>query len=406
MYSHLREREFYENLYDNTTISLCRRQERICVGAYNEALKKLKPLTGKDKDKDPKRELTKAFNFHYYFMVEWTAGERWEKRDQEIRKMMSEDEAKDTQIAEARLTFEPVCIHCGKTGLRITDKSLMHRDEHYKHDDPEGVLIMLECSACKKRSAVWQDGTPWERLITNCSKCNAVMKEKSTRKGKVITTTYACPACEHTYKDKLNLNRPKKSPEKPDPDYEKDEARFCLSEEAGKKYLEARRNLEGLQSVLEEMKERQDNKDVYDTIAQLKKPKIAELSGLLAPALKKAGYIEFSLDKPEMGRDVYVGFNCLDSKSDREDYQSRKTLKKLIDDVLEETNWRLMSDGISYRLGYLNGRLRAYEKEDDLKNLVMRSTKLKLKSKHRNNDATPETASKSLKTPDGREIIL
>ncbi len=35
------------------------------------------------------------------------------------------------------------------------------------------------------------------------------------------------------------------------------------------------------------------------------------------------------------------------------------------DGKMRETNWRLMSDGISYRLGYLNGRLRAYEGEED-----------------------------------------
>jgi len=60
----------------------------------------------------------------------------------------------------------------------------------------------------------------------------------------------------------------------------------------------------------------------------------------------------------------------LDSKSDRKDYDSRKTLKKLVDSALEETNWRLMSDGISYRLGYLNGRVKAYESEEDLRKLV------------------------------------
>lgn len=80
-----------------------------------------------------------------------------------------------------------------------------------------------------------------------------------------------------------------------------------------------------------------------------------------------------------MGRDVYVGFSCLDNKSDREDYDSRKTLKKLVDKALIDTNWRLMSDGISYRLGYLNGRVKAYEGEEALKELVMKNKNLKLK---------------------------
>lgn len=83
---------------------------------------------------------------------------------------------------------------------------------------------------------------------------------------------------------------------------------------------------------------------------------------------------------------------------------SRKTLKKLVDEALEETKWRLMSDGISYRLGYLNGRLRAYEREEDIKNLVMKSKKLK--SKQTSSDATKNTRNRTLKTPDGKEVIL
>ncbi len=34
--------------------------------------------------------------------------------------------------------------------------------------------------------------------------------------------------------------------------------------------------------------------------------------------------------------------------------------------TLVDTNLRLMSDGIHHRLGYLNGRVRAYEREEDL----------------------------------------
>ena len=105
-----------------------------------------------------------------------------------------------------------------------------------------------------------------------------------------------------------------------------------------------------------------------------------------------------------MGRDVYVGFSCLDSKSDRNDYDSRKTLKKLVDSALEDTNWRLMSDGISYRLGYLNGRVKAYEGEEDLKKLVMKSKKLK--PKQTSSRVTVKGNERTLKAPDGTEIIL
>ena len=401
--TYLKDRQYYEDRYDDVTVAICRNQEKICADAFHKTKKKLKPLTGKDKDKDPEQELMKVFNVYYYFAVEWTAGERWEKRSSEIKEMMAEDEAKDRKLAETRLTSEPICTHCGKTGLRIISKDLMHRGDDYQSDDKDEVLFMLDCTACKKRSAYWEDGTKWERMTTKCPKCSAVMKETSDRKSKIITTTYNCSGCGHSYKDKLDLNHPKKE-EKPDPDYEADKKRFCFSDEKGRKYLEARRNWEEVQSILGKMKERQDNKEIYDAVKEMKKPKIAELIPLLSEPLEKAGYIEFHLDKPEMGQDVYVGFSCLDSKSDREDYDSRKTLKKLVNEALEDTNWRLMSEGISYRLGYLNGRVRAYEREEDLKKLVTKSKKLK--TKQRSSKATQKKGPKTLKAPNGREIIL
>lgn len=129
MRTYLQDRKHYEDRYDDITVAVCRQKEQICIDAFHDAKKKLKPLTGKDKDKDPEQELRKVFNLHYYFMVEWRAGERWEAREQEIQNMMSKDEAKDRQIAEARLTSEPSCMHCDKTGLRIISKDLMHRGE-------------------------------------------------------------------------------------------------------------------------------------------------------------------------------------------------------------------------------------------------------------------------------------
>ena len=62
-----------------------------------------------------------------------------------------------------------------------------------------------------------------------------------------------------------------------------------------------------------------------------------------------------------------------------------------------------MSDGIHYRLGYLSGRLRAYEQEEDLKNLVMKDKKLKFKPSIKS-DA--EKNAWTIKDKDGNDIQL
>jgi hypothetical protein len=153
-----------------------------------------------------------------------------------------------------------------------------------------------------------------------------------------------------------------------------------------------------------EWKEKDDNKHIYDAMAELKRPNIPQLPELLKPVIEEAGYIEFSLDKPEMGKDVFVGFSCLDSKSDRGDYDSRKTLKKMVDNALVDTNWRLATDGIDYRLGYLTGRLHAYENEEDLKKLVMKSGKLK--DKQKSSEAEAKKNAYTIRGKDGRDILL
>jgi predicted RNA-binding Zn-ribbon protein involved in translation (DUF1610 family) len=250
----------------------------------------------------------------------------------------------------------------------------------------------------EKNSAYWEDGVEWERRHTYCPKCKAIMDEKSTTRSKVITTTYTCPACGHSYKDRLDL-KPEK--EVIDPDLEKDKDFYCLrNEKVRNEFRDMRYRMEEMARLGKELKEKEDNKHIYDAMKEMKKPKIAELAPLLSPALEKAGYIEFHLDKPEMGKDIFIGFSCLDSKSDREDYDSRKTLKKLVDRALADTNWRLMTDGISYRLGYLNGRLRAYEREEDLKELIIKSNIIRPRRKDNNGDT------RTIKGKNGETIIL
>jgi len=76
------------------------------------------------------------------------------------------------------------------------------------------------------------------------------------------------------------------------------------------------------------------------------------------------------LANPEIDKNVVVPFTIQDSKSGRESLASEYDLKQLLKKTLENTNWRLMSDGVSYRLGVLNGRLKGYESEEDLLKLV------------------------------------
>ena len=368
MHMHLKEYQHYEDLYDRQTVKSGRRSIVHYEKFHAELESKLEP---DDKIDRPGNAL--LLNVFYMQTIGNELIDLYSKRNESIRRMMADAEAKDEQISAARLIEEPYCHHCGKQGLRIIEKTLMHRGETYNSDDPEEVLFMLQCPHCEKNSAFWEDGAAWKPKPTICPKCNAEMIHKTTKSKMSITFTYSCPSCKHGYKDRMELANKEDTP---DPDYEKDRITYgLLDKEFRDRLFAIERDFKAMAQLGKELKDKEGNKDLYDAVAELKKPKIAELIPLLAPALEKSGYIEFSLDKPEMGKDVFIGFSCLDSKSDREDYDSRKTLKKLVVKILQDTHWRLMSDGISYRLGYLNGRLRAYEREEDLIELVKRAKK-------------------------------
>jgi hypothetical protein len=117
-------------------------------------------------------------------------------------------------------------------------------------------------------------------------------------------------------------------------------------------------------------KEKKDKDPLIQKVRNLKKLTVSQLGKLIEDTMEKAGYKGLKFWKPEMGQYVIIDFSVNETKDDRQESDSISTLKKLIKSILEDTNWRLMIEGINYRLGILTGRLKAYEKEEDLIKIV------------------------------------
>ena len=138
-----------------------------------------------------------------------------------------------------------------------------------------------------------------------------------------------------------------------------------------KKWMEEKPwEAEQLSQLVKSWEEKEKNEKLYDKLAKIKKLTVAELKKLLAAPLKKEEYINLDFSKPEIGKDIIINFTVQDNKTDRGEYDSRIQLQRLIKRTLEDTNWRLMSEGIMYRLGILSGRLKGLESEEDLLKLV------------------------------------
>lgn len=360
MYAHLKNRQYYEDRYDGSTVAACRSGEQL----VNKTFKAMEKNLPKNERADKLPGWYLEYSKFYFFFVEARAAERAENRDATIAKWMEEDQAKDDKLAAAHIAGATYCRACGKD-TRVVSKDYMRRDGH-KDDD---IFIMFECDNCNKRMALWQDGTEWEGAKHVCKECGGSTVSKHAKENNVIIWTETCEKCGHVETDSIGLSDTKES-EPVDPFLELDRKRFVFDSSMMDKFKQKLSHFERAAKLSASVEDKVQHADVYDGIKQVKKLKIAQLKELLEPIFAKDGYSDFKLGDPQIGREFTLDFSCLDTKDDREEYQSKKTLHKAIEKALVETNWRLMSAGIKYRLGYLTGSLRAYETEEDIKKLV------------------------------------
>jgi len=351
-YTHLKPGYYYSDLYDRLTVEECRRLKKRGI---------LEDHTAIETDKSKKDKIKKEFTVRVVVptMLYFVKGERYKKKSETIREWMERDEVKDKKLENA---IVPTNIFCKKCGSEMTATlKHLHGDEL---KGQEQVLFFFEClNKCKPRRAVFEDGEEW-RLIHKCEKCNTEVEIKDTKKREIITTTYACKNCGHKGKEILDISPSK---ERIDKNFERDRKRFCLSIEEGQKYIESSAKLEHFSDWMKEVKEKEK---ISKVVAKIKKLPVAGIKKILVSILEKEGYSKLELFKPEIGKEVIIKFTVQDNKEDREEYDSRSQLKKLLKQTLENTNWRLMSDGINYRLGILTGRLKGYENDEDLLKLV------------------------------------
>ncbi|PJE51564.1 MAG: hypothetical protein COV29_00185 [Candidatus Yanofskybacteria bacterium CG10_big_fil_rev_8_21_14_0_10_36_16] len=347
MYKYLKDESYYHELYDRLTIKEC-----------EEWVNSVNHISSRDKYKKA-GSITGAFTeIGLYFKK----GERYRNKSETIHKWMERDQDKDDRINNA---IEPKGIRCLSCShlMQVESKDL-HTDINDKNDR---VLFFFDCSNCNSRRAYWENGQEWE-YKNPCPKCHANRTSVHNRKGNIITTAYNCPGCGQKETDTWDLDKR----EEVDPNFEANRRKYCISDKEGTDYISWTANLK---EIAEWMKDHEENKEIYDAVAKIKKLTIVELQNHLNPAIKKAGYSKLDFDKPEAGRDLTVGFSLQDNKPGRQDRSSVYDLRRLLKKTLADTNWRLIADDINYKLGFLAGRLRGVEGEEALKALAEKMLK-------------------------------
>ena len=351
---HLRSKQEYVELYDRATIEDCRRRENFH--------KNYKPPEEEAK-KGSKKFFEGIAEMCIHYDLLFTTLDWWEKKEKAVQGWIDADAHKDEMLEQA---VAPKGIRCLKCSSPVASNEKYIRDWD---DKPMRVLFMYTCpKGCLPHRSLFSDGEEYRRKPHLCPKCDTELSRTHEKvEGEKVIMTDTCPKCGHSVVDEMDLTVKKWQP---DADYEKDRTRFCLSEEAARKNLEEKRQLENIKQLVDKWKERDKHKEDYEAVKKMQKLTVIELEALLTPAVEAAGFVKLQFGTPEIGKDVFLPFTAHDAQSGRNEWDSSHALRKLVRKALEGTNWRLMMEGISYRLGILTGRLRAYEREEDLLTLV------------------------------------
>lgn len=199
------------------------------------------------------------------------------------------------------------------------------------------------------------------------------MKHDYKSKNEITTITTTCSNCDfkEVQKDNHKEFREKlKQEEKDDKEkLEKYREKFCLSQEEGDKLVQAFDEMDFANEVFEyELQKYGD--DAYEKAEDISRLTVSKLKDLLNPELEKNKYSQIQLKEPNIGEFVEVEFSVEELDNTRTKQSSEYTLRNILNNILKTTNWRLMSNDVHYRLGYLSGALKGYEREDDILKLL------------------------------------
>lgn len=354
--NYLKDKQYYVDRYDLTTINESLKILDICTNAYIEGKK-----NGINKGLTSAGEWAKASNWLSNQMLYQIIGNRFRLKEETISKWISDDERKQNKYDTTPEPRDIFCPECGKA-MQVGIK------EFDFVDTPLRMMFIFECTKCKKKLWIYEDGQIRKSEPPKCPQCakDASMSLVKEGKDKVIWKI-TCSSCGFikTTVDDFGKNRLEQEKREKQDKYLLDTYRkvYC-SDEEGKKALQYIDGLPVAHEVYEEQLRKYDS-PAYQNVISLKKLSIIELEKLLTNLFEKERYIHLVFGQPELGQHVIVGFTVQDTDTTNRPTIAIHDLQKIIKENLESTNWRLMTDSLSSRLGYVTGKLKGYEREED-----------------------------------------
>ncbi len=330
--------QYYIDQYDRHTIEKLKE----LAALYHQANEQ---FNFNPKDRDSKKINLDSMKYKLRFLN--TGAERAGDKENTITNWKLSDERKDCLISTNPIPTNIKCNICAE---------LMEFELHSFIDPDEKLIFFFFCiNGHLPKKAIYADGSEHYISIRSCGYCGGKFVSKSKKTKYNLTITDTCERC-----DKVQVSEYDLTLEKILPIDEEERKNYC-TDFIGSRTL--RQDLEAIISFGEFMeKQNAEIKYNYDHVQQLN---IAQMETLLSERIEKSGYIKISFEKPKTGRYLTVEISAQDP-TDRDEKNSLKTFKKTIETTLLTTNWRLMSAGITYTLGFISGQLKGYSSEEDI----------------------------------------
>jgi hypothetical protein len=321
MNAYTKSDQYYEDAYDRTTIEKMKELEkRIPTSSENEL------------------EVIK-----HQFLYKDFGGERAYRREQSIRDSKESDQRKDWLIASTPISRRITCNTCNQE---------MQVETHSFTGDEKLIFYFTCPKGHLPKRAIYADGSERFIKIPTCSDCGGEFESKKKQTKSKLIFTDTCKECGKTEVQDFEF------PTEPPAIEKEDRIKYCIS------FIGSGSLLQDMQLILdaEHLFEKKEEQYDYNHVDQIN---IAQLEKKLSEELEKKQFVKFQFEKPKSGRWLTVEFSVQDFSS-RDEKSSISTLKKALTVSLFNTNWRLMSTDIYYRLGFITGQIKGFSLEEDL----------------------------------------
>ncbi len=350
----------YADSFDRATVKQCRDHEQMFRDMASEVPKD-----------DPEWEkkvdaIQRCRNWYIWY----ASGERAEAKVRHVREMEDRDERRARLLERMQPKTDVRCLTCASRMEFLLKELFTSIDDH------DRVLTMYECpNKCLPRRAFYDDGEEFKPMDPSCEKCGKPAERNADRSTGHLVIVSTCGSCGHVESDDFDMPISHKEDDVIDKNYEADRAEYCLDEKGLESYRSGKRNLEEMAKMVKEWKAGEADTTTNERMSSLRKLRAIELRELAAKSLEQVGMTSVTLSDPVQGAGLRIKISMFDSDPKRSDKESEKAVRNALDQALLDTNWRLVKTSLSSTLGALNGELRGYVSDEEVRKLIEQENK-------------------------------